>query len=309
MKIFTNQRHKYTYPVVTMGTFDGVHLGHQKLLKVLKTRANKKNGTSIVITYFHHPLETLHNKTYPYLLTERNRKEKLLKKYGADIVLYLDFNREMAGMSAPDFLKEVFIDAICAKEIVVGYDTHFGKNREGNFKLIKKYEGVYNYKTDIIKPKYINNKIVSSSFIREMIKDGDIDDVHEYLGRNYCVMGKVISGIKLGRKIGFPTINVEPTDPNKLLPANGVYLSKVKINDKNLWALTNIGKRPTISHDSDRKLETYIIGFQGNLYGSEVKVSLYRRFRNERKFDNIEKLQQAIQADLEKAKQIIKSEF
>ena len=190
-----------TYPIVTMGTFDGVHKAHQIVLKKLKSRAKEMNGQAVVITYYHHPLETINKEIFPYLITEKERKEKLLMKYGADVVLFLNFSAEMASMSALDFIKKILIDRIGTKEIIVGYDTHFGKNREGNFSFLKKHEYEFGYKTKKIDEVKIEGQSICSSCIRKMINDGKIDEVPNFLGRYYTVLGKVIKGYHFGKEL------------------------------------------------------------------------------------------------------------
>ena len=225
-------KHKLKNPVVTVGTFDGVHLGHQKIMKTLVDRAKAIEGVSVVITYHPHPLEILNNVHFPYLLTEKIKKEKFLTKIGIDYVLWLDFNSELAELTAKNFIKEYFVEKLSSKEIIVGYDWHFGKNRDGDYHLLKKYEKLYDYKTDIVKEVRINNGIVSSTKIREYIKTGELDSAINMLGRNYSIMGKVVQGDKIGRQLGFPTINLEPIESRKLLPQSGVYLTKTKLSEK-----------------------------------------------------------------------------
>ena len=223
MKYFNHQKCDFNYPIITMGTFDGVHKGHQKLLNKVIELAKRKNGESVVITYYHHPLEVIHKKTFPYLLTERDIKEHCIKKLGIDYVLYLKFDREMAEMSAYDFLSKIIIGELKAKEIVVGYDTHFGKNREGNLQFLKNHQSEFGYKLHYVEPFKIENIIVSSSKIRDLIREGDLEKASLYLGRTYSLKGKVVHGEKIGTEIGFPTINVKPTDNYKLIPALGGY--------------------------------------------------------------------------------------
>jgi riboflavin kinase/FMN adenylyltransferase len=213
MKYFKNQRCDFKHPVVAMGTFDGVHLGHQKLLEKLKEKAKAVNGESVVITYYHHPLETIHKTTFPYLLTEKDKKEELIKKLGIDYVLYLDFNEKMAQMEPEKFLKDIIIDEVKAKELIVGYDTHFGKNRAGEYEFLKKNEARFGYTIEFVEPFKIENMIISSSIIRDFIREGDIIDALKLLGRYYSVAGFVITGHRIGREIGFPTINVQPVNP------------------------------------------------------------------------------------------------
>jgi len=286
-----------------MGTFDGVHLGHQKLLKILSLKAKEKNGEAVVITYFHHPLETIHKKTFPYLLTEKDRKKKLLKKYGADCVVYLNFDDKMAEMPPEHFLQNILLKEIHAKEMVVGYDTHFGKERKGNFRFLKNNEDKFGFQVDLIEPLKIHNRIVSSSLIRDLIREGNMQEVADFLGRNYSLTGLVIKGHRIGRGIGFPTINLQPFDPHKLIPAIGVYICEIFVNSHKYIGVTNIGYSPTLKKISVKEVETYIIDFQGDLYDKKIEIVFHKRLREELLFDSKTELVEAIKADVEVARE------
>lgn len=304
--VFQNScQHSFSNPIVTMGTFDGVHLGHQKLLKKLCLKANELAGTAVVITYFKHPLEVIHKKTFPYLLTESCRKEKLLKDAGADCVLFLNFTKEMAAMSPYDFLQNILINRVQMKYMMVGYDTHFGRFRKGNADFLKQHEFEFSYRTEIIPPFTIHNRIISSSMIRDFIREGNMLDANRCLGRNYSVMGKVIKGQKLGRKIGFPTVNIEPMDTYKLLPAIGVYATKIRVNDTLYHSVSNIGYSPTLKKNHIKEMETHIFDFDQSIYGETVELDFYQKIRDESLFSTKEELIQAICRDVEKARLIL----
>ncbi|PID29436.1 MAG: hypothetical protein CSB55_01850 [Candidatus Cloacimonadota bacterium] len=289
---------KLNFPVITTGTFDGLHLGHLELLtKVIKI-ARENNGESIVLTYYHHPLETLRSKTYPYLLTEKNKKKALIKSFGIDYVFFLNFDQKTSQMSPRDFLENILIDKLGAKVIVAGYDTHFGKNREGNLSFLKNNETAYGYKTVYIPPFEVKGKIVSSSFLREIVSNGKIEDVFPYLGRFYSINGYVIKGHKIGRTLGFPTINVKPHDPNKLYPRPGVYFTLVCISGKFYYSLTNIGFSPTLKNMRSPEIESHLLNFSGILYGKETEIFFLEKIREEIKFSNRDKLIKQLQNDL-----------
>ena len=302
MVYFTNQRCHYFNPIVTMGTFDGVHKGHQKILKKLRERADETNGTALVITYYHHPLEIIHRKTFPYLLTERRQKKELLHKYGADCVLYLNFTKEMARMSAEEFLKEILIDEVHMSEIIVGYDTHFGKYREGDKQFLFEMGKKYKYDTVPVEPYKIHNRIISSSMIRDFIREGNIKDAGICLGRDYSLSGKIVMGQQLGRSIGFPTINIQTDDPYKLIPAIGVYVTDVFIDDKKLLGVTNIGYSPTLKKTGIKEVETFIIDFDEDVYDKEVKITFKDRIRDEKNFSTPAELIKNIKNDVIYAK-------
>ncbi|RLC52218.1 MAG: bifunctional riboflavin kinase/FAD synthetase [Candidatus Cloacimonadota bacterium] len=302
MKYFQNQRCDFRYPVVSMGTFDGVHLGHRKLLKSLRKRADETGGEAVVITYYHHPLEIIHKKTFPYLLTERHKKEELIKNLGIDCVLYLNFDEKMAEMTADEFLTEILLGELETREFVVGYDTHFGKKREGNSEFLEKNAEKFHYRVETVEPLKIDNRIVSSSLIRDFVREGNMQSVERFLGRKYSLFGKVVSGKKIGRKIGFPTINVEPSDPNKLIPAIGVYISEATIEKQKYIAVTNIGYSPTLKRTNIKEIETFILDFEGEVYDKEVEIIFHRRLRDEVLFPSENDLIKAIFKDVEQTR-------
>lgn len=302
MKYFKAQKCDFTKPVVTMGTFDGVHLGHVKLLERVVKKAKENNTKSIVITYFHHPLETIHKKTFPYLLTERENKEKLIKECGIDCVLYLDFDEEMAQMQPEDFLKKIIIDEIGAKDLIVGYDTHFGNSREGNYQFLKNRSSIYNYSIELIEPVKIDNHIISSSLIRDYIREGDMQYAAKLLGRNYLIHGSVQLGHRIGRKIGFPTINLQPLDDNKLIPAIGVYVCEVLVDAKKYFGVTNIGYSPTLKTTRIKEIETYILDFDEDMYHKNVEISFNKKIRDELLFKDKNELIEAIDNDVKQAR-------
>ncbi len=304
MKYFHHQKMDFKYPIITMGTFDGVHRGHKKLLKKLTDLAKEKNGESIVITYYHHPLEIIHKKTFPYLLTEREIKEHCIKKLGIDYVLYLKFDRKMAKMNAYDFLKDILIGEIKAKEIVVGYDTHFGKNREGNLDFLKKHQAEFGYKLHYVEPFKIDNIIVSSSLIRDYIREGDMETASKFLGRIYSLKGKVVHGEKIGSEIGFPTVNLKPIDEYKLIPAIGVYATTLTIDNKKHFGVTNIGYSPTLKNTHIKEIETYIFDFSKDVYGKDVEIFFHKKIRDEILFENADALIRQINKDIEKTKRM-----
>jgi len=302
MNFFLKQSCNFSNPVVSMGTFDGVHTGHQALLKHLVARAKKISGEAIIITYYHHPLETIHKKTFPYLLTERNKKENLLKSYGIDCVLYLNFNNEMAQMNPRDFIEEIIIGKVNARELIVGHDTHFGKDRGGDHKLLHDIADEKDLNIEIFPPYKISNRIVSSSIIRDFVREGSMEQVSNFLGRSYSISGIVKVGHKIGRGLGFPTINICPTDSNKLIPALGVYLCEVLVGKDHYYGLTNVGYSPTLKNTGILEVETHIIDFNGDLYGREVEIFFNRKLREELLFKTKEALIKKINGDLLEAR-------
>ncbi|MDP8200890.1 MAG: bifunctional riboflavin kinase/FAD synthetase [Candidatus Tenebribacter burtonii] len=302
MKYFKTQKCDFTKPVITMGTFDGVHLGHIKLLNQVVKKAKGNNTKSVVITYFHHPLETIHKKTFPYLLTEQENKENLIKECGIDCVLYLDFDEKMAQMQPEDFLKKIIIDEIKTQYLIVGYDIHFGNSRGGNYKLLKDRSSIYNYSIELIEPVKIDNYIISSSLIRDYIREGDMQFAAKLLGRNYSIHGSVQLGHRIGRKIGFPTINLQPLDANKLIPAIGVYICEVLVEGKKYIGVTNIGYSPTLKTTRIKEIETHILDFNEDMYHKEVEICFNKKIRDELQFKDTNELIKAIGRDVQQAR-------
>ncbi|MFO7897370.1 MAG: bifunctional riboflavin kinase/FAD synthetase [Candidatus Cloacimonadales bacterium] len=305
MRYFNHQKCTFHNPVITMGTFDGIHRGHQKLLRELRRRADEINGEAIVVTYYHHPLETIHRKTFPYLLTERYKKEQLLKEFGVDHVLYLNFDEKMAAMEPEEFLKAVIIDELQPREIVVGYDTHFGKKRSGDFSFLQKREERYQFKSFLVAPCAVDDVIVSSSMIRDLVREGDMLQVEKYLGRKYSIVGQVISGHKIGRKLGFPTLNLQPHDGNKLIPALGVYVSQVIIAGKTYGSVTNIGYSPTIKTTGIKEVETHLLNFEQEIYQQDIELIFLKRLRDEIKYVDKAALIQQIALDVQQARDFL----
>ncbi len=302
MKYFKDQKCDFAKPIVTMGTFDGVHLGHIKLLDRVVEKAKEKNTKSIVITYYHHPLETIHKKTFPYLLTERDKKEKLIKNCGIDCVLYLNFNEKMAQMQPEDFLKKIILTEIGTQDLVVGHDTHFGNSREGNYQFLKDRSSIYNYSIELIEPVKMNNHIISSSLIRDYIREGDMQYASKLLGRNYSIHGSVRLGHRIGRKLGFPTINIQPLDANKLIPSIGVYICEVLVNGKKFVGVTNIGYSPTLKTTCIKEIETHILDFDDDLYHKDVEICFNKKLREEMHFKNKNDLIEAIGKDVQQTR-------
>ncbi len=306
MKYFKGQKINFKNPVVAMGTFDGVHLGHQKLLKKLLEKAEETGGESVVISYYHHPLEVIHKKTFPYLLTETFYKEDLLKSFGVDHVLYLEFDNKMATMNPHEFLENIILGEIKAKELIVGYDTHFGKYRGGDFDFLKKESNHHGYNVELVEPFKLHNRIISSSLIRDFIREGDMINATICLGRNYSINGTVVSGQQIGRDIGFPTINVFPHEFNKLIPGIGVYICEVKWNDQTFIGTTNIGYSPTLKKNNFKEIETFILDFSEDLYSQDVEIVFHKKLRDELDFNNIDELIKQIENDVRLTREYFK---
>ncbi len=291
--------------VLTVGNFDGVHLGHCKLLTRLIQVAKDYDCQPLIVTYQTHPKISLGGKLDPYLLTTTSQKISLLHKCGIDHIELVNFTKEFANMSPYEFLKNELIDKFHPKAIVLGYDTKFGKNRQGDYDFIKNHEFLFKYKTFQVDPLIIEGNIVSSSIIRKLIKQGQLFKAGEYLGRRFSFWGKVIEGKRLGRTLGYPTINIQALTAAQLTPPDGVYLSQTLTRQGVFYSITNIGKNPTVSNSLDQKIESYILDFDKDIYGEEVETSFVRKLRDEMKYSSIDDLKHAIAADVVNSRRMI----
>lgn len=299
-----NIKEPFAYAVITVGNFDGVHIGHQGLLKEVKKRADKMSGTSVVLTFEPHPLKVLKEKKIP-LITPFERKIELIEKLGIDVVICLPFTREFSKVSAREFVEEILLKKIGMKEIVVGYDYTFGHKREGNIDLLKKLGDELGFKVCILGPILVDNMIVSSTRIRNLIMEGELEKVKTLLNRYYQVSGEVIAGHdRGGRLLGFPTANLKLV--NEVFPKNGVYVVEVIYNNKVYGGVTNIGFKPTFGNDA-LSVETHILDFDQNIYGKKIKLNFIKRLRNEKRFSSIEALAAQIKRDIEEARKILQN--
>lgn len=297
-------------PVVTMGSFDGVHKGHVKVIEGLKACARKWQGESVIITFDPHPREVLYpNEKRPGILTTLAEKAEILAAYGVQHLIVIPFNRELAALSYDDFVRHILVDKIGIKGLVVGYDHRFGKNREGNFDVLKGLAETCHFHIEQEEALTANEVHVSSTKIRTALELGDIALVNDFLGYAYSISGEVVHGDKIGRTIGFPTANLNVDDERKLLPAAGVYAVKVSSQGKEYEGMLNVGIRPTVSNSGIVRLETHVFGFDGNLYGEKMTVSLIRRVRGERKFDTLQELSAQLPRDKETVKMIFSNGF
>lgn len=281
---------------IALGNFDGVHIAHRILLKKLVEEA-KLNGYKSSILIFKSHTKNLIFKQEQRLLTSNEQKYKLLKEIGIDIIYELEFNKIVMTMDPDDFIKKLLLKSLKVKGIVVGFDYKFGHKASGNTELLKQRSLEENFKLFIINPVEKNGKIISSTSIRELIKNGQIKLANEFLGYNFTMNGVVINGKNLGSKMGFPTANIK-TDVNYEIPKFGVYDTNIEIDGKSYRAATNIGKNPTIEN-SGLRIEAFILDFNEDIYGKSVKLSLLDFIREEKNFDNIDDLFSQIKLDVD----------
>jgi len=286
----TKKRHS----VLTIGTFDGVHLGHQKLINQLNT--SNKEGNSVLLTFFPHPRKVLQNGKEIKMLNTINEKIKLLNRFGLDHLVIEPFTEEFSQQTALDFVKDVLIEKLFVKKLIIGYDHHFGKNREGNFEQLQKYGEHYNFDVEKITAQEIENTAISSTKIKKAIEDGAIEKANSYLGYAYLLSGKVVKGLGLGKTIQYRTVNIYIEETYKLIPKKGVYIVRTILHDKTIFGIMNIGFRPTVQ-GKNQTIEVHLLDFKANLYDTQIQIEVLKRLREEQKFDSLEILSQQIKKD------------
>lgn len=288
---------KLDYAVVTSGTFDGVHIGHQKILARLKEVAQKNNGETVLITFWPHPRLVLYpEQTDLKLLNTFEEKAELLREQGINHLLRIPFTKEFSNLTSEEFIRKILVETIGTKKLVIGYDHRFGKNREGSFEHLKENASIYGFEVEEIPRQDIDHVGVSSTKIRNSLLEGDVSASTELLGRPYFINGRVVKGQEIGRLIGFPTANIEVDSQHKLIPANGSYAVKVKYQNQMLNGMLNIGYRPTVNGKS-MTIEVHIFDFSSDIYGETIGIHFIRRIRDERKFNNINELKKQLMKD------------
>lgn len=289
----------FTHTVLTIGTFDGIHLGHQKIIATLRSIAQEKNYETAVFTFYPHPRKVIHNELKKIqLIYSQEEKMAKLEKLGIDHVVVQAFTPEFAEITATEFVEEILLKRLKVKTIVVGYDHQFGKNREGNIAFLKQMASIHDFEVLEISAQEVNENNVSSSKIRIAIEEGNIEAAASYLGEAFSLKGEVVTGKQLGRTIGFPTANIRVDDPEKIIPRRGVYACKAQLADgRCIPSIVNIGIAPTVDTDGMTKIEAHLIDFQGDLYGQSITLDFLASIRDEKKFDNVENLIQQIKQD------------
>ena len=295
-------------PVITLGNFDGVHLGHQKILERVKEEASRIHGESVVITFEPHPLKVLSPKHCPPLLTPFRKKTMLVEKSGIEILFCIEFSLAFSRITPFDFIKNILVEKVNVKKVVIGYNYHFGKRQMGNVRILKSAGKYFNFEVEVMEPLEIDHIVVSSSKIRELIKVGYVEEAAKLLGRNYPIIGKVVKGLMRGHTLGFPTANLEISE--ELYPKAGVYAVGVVWNQKGFHGLVNVGYNPTFSpaqkNGSQKKelsVEVYLLDFNEEIYGEEIQVNFKRRIRDEIRFDSPSQLVEQIERDIRWAKE------
>ncbi len=282
--------------IVTIGTFDGVHMGHKKILERISKRAISMNCESLALTFFPHPRMVLQHDTSIKLLNTLEEKIKLLEQLGLDNLIIHPFDKKFSQLSAEDFVKKILVDQLHVQKIVIGYDHRFGRNRTADISDLIQFGSKYNFEIEEISAEEINDIAVSSTKIRNALMDGEIETAADYLGYRYSLTGKVVKGKQLGRTIGFPTANIEVDETYKLIPKNGVYIVSSVLENQLVYGIMNIGNRPTLNGDN-QTIEVHFLHFNQDLYDQNIEIVFIKYIREEVKFNSLEDLKTQISKD------------
>ena len=298
MKVFTSisEFNSTQKTIVTIGTFDGVHIGHQKIIEKLIQGTENSDYESLILTFFPHPRMVLHEASSIKLLNTINEKSGFLKKMRLDNLVIHPFDKEFSNLSAEEFVKTILVDSFNIQKIIIGYDHRFGKNRAANIDDLIAFGDKYGFEVEQISAQEVDSVSVSSTKIRDAIANGTMAVANEFLGYNYILSGKIIKGKQLGRTIGFPTANIKIEENYKLIPKNGVYIVKSIIQEKTVFGIMNIGLNPTVNGE-DLSIEVHFLDFDIAIYNTEITVSVIDRIRDEQKFSSIDLLKAQIQKD------------
>lgn len=300
MRVYQDVRQfKVTKPVLTVGSFDGVHLGHLKVVRRLNEIARQNEGESVIFTFSPHPRLVLNPQEDSLrLLTTLDEKIALLEATGVDHLIVYPFTKTFAEISYTDFVRLTLVGQLHIDSLVVGYDHKFGKDRKGDFEMLKNLSLAFNFKLEKLDALLSDNVSVSSTKIRQAIMAGDLEQANRYLGYTFSLTGTVVEGQKLGRKIQFPTANIAVTDPHKIIPAFGVYAVLVDVEGISYRGMLNIGTRPTVNHNANHcSIEVHIFSFDQNIYDRQVTIKFITKVRDEKKFASIDSLRAQLEKD------------
>ena len=289
--------------VITVGTFDGIHLGHQKLIKRVLDISKKENLNSIILSFYPHPKIVLNNNPEISLLNTLEEKKEILNSYDIDYLILKEFTKEFSRLSPLEFVRDILVKKLNVKHIVIGYDHHFGRNRDASVLQLKEFSKIFDFKVTEVKALVENNISVSSTKIRGFIKEGNFIEANRFLGYNFIFSGKVNKGLGRGKKLGFPTANIT-IDKNKIKPGNGVYFIYSKFNESFVYGMMNIGSNPTFK-DKKSSIEIHFFDFTKDLYDLDISVRIVSKIRNEIKFKNADHLSNQLAKDQKKCIELI----
>lgn len=289
--------------ILTIGTFDGVHIGHQKIISQLLAASKKKNEVSVILTFFPHPRMVLQKDNEVKMINTLDEKSKLLENFGLDELIIHPFDKDFSRLTAFEFVRNVLVNKLNISKLIIGYDHHFGKNREGNFEQLQEYGAMFDFELEEIPAQNLNDITISSTKIRTALLNGDIEKANTYLGYHFMLTGEVVKGENLGSKIGFPTANINIKESYKLIPKPGAYVVKATINNVRYDGMLNIGNRPTV-HGKQQTIEVNFFDFNTDLYGQTIQIELLKFLRKEQKFDSLDDLKNQLQKDKINAQKI-----
>ena len=294
--------------VVTIGTFDGVHLGHRKIIDRLNEVAKSKKLDSTLLTFFPHPRMVLQQKQDLKLINTIDERINLLSQTGLNHLVIEPFTKAFSRLKAEEYVKQYLVDYLNAAVVIVGYDHRFGRNRTADIEDLKRFAKTYNFEVEKISKQDIEDVAISSTKIRSAIAEGQIDLANTYLSKPFVLTGKVVKGKQLGKSLGCPTANLQIKEDYKIIPKEGVYVVSAYIDSTMYYGMMNIGHNPTIAKNNRKSVETYFFDFDGNLYDQTLQIHLLKRLRNERKFDSIDALKSAMQRDEKHSKDFINNQ-
>lgn len=307
MQVFQNLDHlpEFHKTVFTQGIFDGVHLGHQKLLDQVVSYTKSIDGKSVLLTFWPHPRLFLYPEDNDLKLIQTlDEKLNIIESLGIDTVIVLPFTKLLSETLPADYIKNFLVNTLNVHTVMVGYDHRFGKNRAGDIQVLRQFSGVYNYLVNEISAKDIDDITISSTKIRNAILVGDLEKANQYLGRQFSFTGSVVKGLQLGTKLGYPTANIQINERNKIIPANGVYAVKVRVLGLFYKGMMSIGENPTVENKTF-SIEVNIFDFNSDIYGKEITIFPIKKIRDEKKFKNLDELVQNLQLDKTYADKIL----
>lgn len=290
--------------ILTIGTFDGVHIGHQKIISDLVAKAKKENLCAVVLTFFPHPRMVLQKESQLKMIDTLKEKRQLLEILGVEILIIQPFTLEFSRMTAIEYTRDLLVNGLGISKLIIGYDHRFGRNREATVEDLKNFGLDYDFTVEEIPAQDIASIAVSSTKVRNAITAGEIKKANQYLGRPFSLSGTIVKGDKIGRKIGFPTANLYIEEKYKLKPQNGVYLVQCHWDNQKYFGMMNVGKRPTIS-GKETQIETYFFDFDGDLYGKKLNINLLEKIRDEQKYDSLESLGNQLSIDQKSCRELI----